>query len=102
MELFLQTKTGVKATGDYDPISKTLTVKKGSNVSLDVHTTGKFRSANSVKKYRELYCDGTVTKEDVVFKSASTAANFVTGCSTNGLVAWKNKAGETLKSLIAD
>ena len=93
MELFLRTKAGVYATGDYDPITKTLTVKKGSTVSPDVHTTGKFRSANSVIKYRERYCDGIVTKEDVVFKSASTAANFVTGRSTNGLITWKNKDG---------
>jgi hypothetical protein len=102
MELFLRTRAGVNATGDYDPISKTLTVKKGSIVSPDVHTTGKFRSANSVRKYRELYCDGIVTKEDVVFKSASTAANFVTGRSTNGLIAWKDKDGRILKSLIED
>lgn len=102
MELFLRTKAGVNATGDYDPVTKSLTVKKGSTVSPDVHTTGKFRSANSVMKYRELYCDGIVTKEDVVFKSASTAANFVTGRSTNGLITWKNKDGKTLKSLIAE
>lgn len=102
MELFLRTKAGVNATGDYDPVTKALTVKKGSTVSPDVHTTGKFRSANSVKKYRELYCDGIVTKEDVIFKSASTAANFVTGRSTNGLVTWKNKDGMTLKSLLAE
>ncbi len=102
MELFLRTKTGVNASGDYDSVSKTLTVQKGSIVSPEVHTTGKFRSANSVIKYRELYCDGIITKEDVVFKSASTAANFVTGRSTNGLITWKNKDGKTLKSLIAD
>lgn len=102
MELFLRTKAGVNASGDYDPITKTLTVKKGSTVSPDVHTTGKFRSANSVMKYREMYCNVTVTKENVVFKSASTAANFITGRSTNGLITWKNKDGKTLKALIAE
>ncbi len=102
MELYSRTKAGINATGDYDIVSKTLTVKKGSIVSPDVHTTGKFRSANSVIKYRELYCNGIITKEDVVFKSASTAANFVTGRSTNGLIAWKDKDGRILKSLIED
>lgn len=102
MKLYLKTKAGVDATGEYDPTSKELTVKKGSKVSPDVHTTGKFRSANSVLKYREQYCDGITVKKDVVFKSASTAANFVTGRSTNGLIAWKNSDEQALKTLIAE
>lgn len=102
MKLYLKTKAGVDATGEYDPASKELTVKKGSKVSPDVHTTGKFRSANSVLKYREEYCDGVTVKKDVVFKSASTAANFVTGRSTNGLITWKNSDGQMLKTLIAE
>ncbi len=100
--LYLKTKTGANATGEYDPASKELTVKKGSIVSADVHSDGKFRSANSVLKYREQYCDGTTVKKDVAFKSASTAANFVTGRSTNGLIAWKNSDGQTLKTLLSD
>lgn len=50
MKLYLRTKTGADATGEYNPASKELTVKKGSLVSADVHTDGKFRSANSVLK----------------------------------------------------
>lgn len=102
MKLYLKTKTGADATGEYDPTSKELTVKKGSLVSSDVHTAGKFRSANSVLKYREQYCDNVTVKKDVVFKSASTAANFVTGRSTNGLIAWKNSDGKTLKALLME
>ena len=102
LRLYLKTKTGANATGEYDPASKELTVKKGSIVSVDVHSDGKFRSANSVLKYREQYCDGTTVKKDVAFKSASTAANFVTGRSTNGLIAWKNSDGQTLKTLLSD
>lgn len=102
MKLYLKTKTGADATGEFDPVSKELTVKKGSQVSADVHTDGKFRSANSVLKYREQYCDGTTVKKDVVFKSASTAANFVTGRSTNGLITWKSSDGKTLKSLLTE
>ena len=41
-----------------------------------------------------------VLQTDMIFKSASTAANFVTGNSTNGLIAWKNKDGVILKTLI--
>ena len=31
-----------------------------------------------------------------------TAANFVTGVSTNGLIAWKDIEGNTLKSLLSE
>ena len=41
-------------------------------------------------------------KQDVAFKSASTAANFVTGRSTNGLITWKNSDGIILKSLLSE
>jgi hypothetical protein len=37
--------------------------------------------------------------EDVMFNSPSSAAVFVTGKSTNGLVAWKTADGKTLKDL---
>jgi hypothetical protein len=36
-------------------------------------------------------------KEDVIFKSASTAANFVTGSSTNGLTSWKTEEGKAIR-----
>lgn len=102
MELYLKTKAGANAVGEYDPITKTMVVRKGSIVAPGVHTDGKFRSANSVIKYREQYCDGLKVKQDVMFKSASTAANFVTGRSTNGLVKWKNSDGVILKSLLSE
>ena len=79
-----------------------MVVRKGSSVAPDVHTDGKFRGANSVIKYRELYCNDIKTKKDVVFKSASTAANFVTGRTANGLITWKNSDGITLRSLLSE
>ena len=45
--------------------------------------------------------DGVVSK-DVHFTSASTAANFVTGASTNGMTAWKTKDGKTLKEAVSN
>ena len=102
MELYLKTKAGANAVGEYDLITKTMVVRKGSIVAPGVHTDGKFRSANSVIKYREQYCDGLKVKQDVMFKSASTAANFVTVRSTNGLVKWKNSDGVILKSLLSE
>ena len=37
--------------------------------------------------------------EDILLNSPSTAANFLIGQKSNGLTAWKNKSGETLKSI---
>ena len=37
---------------------------------------------------------------DVLFTSSSTAGNFVTGFSTNGLTAWKTKDGKPLKEAL--
>ena len=103
MELYLKKRnSNVTAVGKYDFISGTMTVKKGSVVSDDVHADGKFRSAKSVIRYRESYCDGNIVEKDAIFKSASTAANFVTGCSTNGLVAWKDSNGRTLREIVAE
>ncbi len=92
----------VSAIGEYNFESGEMIVKKGAIVSERVATDGKFRSASSVLKYREAYCKGRKTQEDIAFKSASTAANFVTGTSTNGLIAWKDDEGNTLKSLITE
>lgn len=100
MEVYLKKrKSGVTAVGEYDLETGTMTVKKGSTVSEIIHSDGKFRGAKSVARYRESYCEGVTVTEDVVFKSASTAANFVTGRSTNGLIAWKNAEGRTLKEI---
>lgn len=37
--------------------------------------------------------------EDVLLNSPSTAANFLIGQNSNGLITWKNELGETLKSI---
>ena len=100
MELYLKTRSGANAVGEYDTERKTMVVQKGSIVAPDVHKGGKFRGASSVIEYREQYCDSLKTKQDVMFKSASAAANFVTGQSTNGLIAWKNSEGVKLRSLL--
>lgn len=102
MKVFLKTKSGANAVGDFDIQTKSLTVKKGSTVSPDIHSSEKFRGTKTIEKFRAQYCDGLVTTADVSFKSASTAANFVTGRSTNGLITWKDGDGRTLKSLISE
>ena len=101
MRVYLKKRNSdVSAVGEYDIESGEIIVKKGAVVSDRVATEGKFRSATSVIRYREVHCKGRKTKEDVTFKSASTAANFITGTSTNGLIAWKDEKGNTLRSII--
>lgn len=100
MEVFLKRKNNTTdAKGVYDPETKALTILAGSIVSETVAHTERFRGANTIEKYRGQYCIGRKVKQDVSFKSASTAANFVTGNSTNGLTAWKDAEGKSIKQL---
>lgn len=102
MRLYLKRKrVNIEAVAEYDPETGTFTVLKGSTVSNTVAHTAKFRGADSVEKYRKDTIKNGVVTKNVVFKSASTAANYVTGVSTNGLISWKNEKGLTLKELLA-
>lgn len=103
MQLFIKRKNGtIDATLEFDEKNNIYTVLKGSVVSKNITMDKKFRSAGSIEKARAngVVVDGVLTK-DVQFKSASTAANFVTGTSTNGKIAWRNKDGETLREIQA-
>ena len=99
MLLYIKTKTAV-ATGEYQPDEKTLTVKKCSKVSDVISYSATFRGANAIEKYRAQYVKDGKVVDDTVFKSPSTAANFVTGRSTNGLLAWRDENGVSLKDLL--
>jgi hypothetical protein len=101
MKLILKSKrSGIDAKGEYDPKTKSFIVKKGSIVSEAVSHSGKFKGAETIEKYREKYVKDNVVTKDVVFTSASTAANFVKGSSTNGLVAWKSPNNISLKRIL--
>lgn len=65
-------------------------------------------SANSTKKYREKLVDKGILQhkddnllftKDHEFGSPSTAASVVRGGNSNGLIAWKNSSGKTLKEV---
>ena len=103
MKVFLiRERTGVNANAEFDPDTKAVIVLKGSILSETIAHTAKFRGAKSIEKSREGVMKGAVLQKDMVFKSASTAANFVTGSSTNGLTAWKDKDGRTIKEIILE
>lgn len=99
MLLFIKNKNA-DATGEYYPDKKTFIVKKGSKVSVDISRSEKFRGANTIERQRERYVKNGVVIVDTVFRSPSTAANFVTGRSTNGHITWKDENGVYLKELL--
>jgi hypothetical protein len=101
MKVFLERKrANISAQGEFDPVTKTLTVFKGSILSESIAYTEKFRGAATIEKHRTGIVENNVLLKDVAFKSASTAANFVTGSSTNGLTAWKTSDGKTIRDLV--
>ncbi len=78
-----------------------LTVKKGS--LLHVNSTSKLNLESIAQKLRvdkSIVGKDGVLKKDVTFNSASTAANFVTGTSTNGMITWKTQEGKKLSEIV--
>lgn len=101
MKLYIKrAKSGIDATAEYDRQTRTVTVLKGSRVSATIAHTEKFRGSKSIEKSRMEYVKDCVVLRNAIFKSSSTAANFVTGTSTNGLTTWKNEDGTTLKEIL--
>ena len=98
--LYLKNRSGADSTAVFDTISKEFTILKGSIISESMSASPKFRGLNSIKEQRALFVKNNIVVSDTIFKSPSTAANFVTGNSTNGLIAWKDENGIPLKKLI--
>ncbi len=84
------------AVGMYD--GKGLTVLKGSRISATV--ASKMNPvAVKLRARKDTVDDGFVLQRDVTFRSASTAASFVTGSIANGMRVWKLKDGKPLSNL---
>lgn len=100
MKLYItQRNSSISAVGEYDLVSNAMTVLKGSTVSDNI---AHFRGAKTIEKNRKLVVKDGVVAEDITFTSHLTAANFVTGRSSNGLIVWKDKAGRTLKTILME
>ena len=101
IEVYLISKDqSYDAKGTYT--EETFVVKKGSKIRLDF--AKHIRGGKKAKSYREdpkvVDSDGIVLK-DCEFGSSSTAAQFVTGRSTNGLVAWRVDKHTNLKRFVS-
>lgn len=87
------------AQGSYS--EETFIVKKGSKISLDF--ASHIKGGRKAKSFRDdptvVDNDGNVLK-DCVFGSPSTAAQFVTGRSTNGFISWRVDDHNNLKQFL--
>ena len=100
MKVFINNqKAGVKAVAEYSIDTRETVVLKGSVISENISDAPTFKSKKSIKKAREGVV-GNVLRENISFKSPSTAGNFVTGRSTDGLHSWKDSKGRTIKEIM--
>ncbi|MBU5465107.1 DUF4357 domain-containing protein [Anaerotignum sp. MSJ-24] len=95
-------RTGIaSATAEYD--GKVMTVLAGGKINLDF--AEHIRGGKLAKAYREnpeyVDKDGNIIK-NCEFTSPSTAAQFVTGRSTNGYEAWKVEKKLSLGKYLKD
>lgn len=103
MKLYIKRqKSNIDSICEFNPVTKRYVVLANSKVSETIAHSEKFRGSNSIEKSRSNTVKNGIVLVDVEFKSASTAANFVCGSSTNGLTAWKDATGKNLKTLLAE
>ena len=102
MRVILKSRNGsYEANGEYNEKTGEITVLKGSKISSHRDVSEKFHGGSKTQRYRISYVDDEgILVENIRFKSPSTAANFVTGNSTNGMIAWKDENKTKLKDLI--
>lgn len=73
-------------------------VLKGSRIA-PIFDAMSSLSKDNQKKRAECEIEDNILKEDVLFKTPSGAAQFVTGKSSNGKTSWKTKDGKSLKEV---
>lgn len=98
MKVVLKSR-GIRAYAEYDIGTNNCVILAGSEVTPTISQAPTFRSKRTVEKLREKYVKNNIVTENVQFKSPSTAANFITGSSTNGFAAWKTEDGYTIGDL---
>ncbi len=99
MTVYLKSRRSTwSAIGEFNIEDNTLLVKKGAIVSDKI---AQFRAASKIARERDVKTVNGILQEDTIFSSPSTAANFITGASTNGLAAWKTADGKSLKTFLS-
>lgn len=101
MKVFLiSTRNHANASGEYNLEDGSLTVLQGSIVSPSISDSKTFRGKKAIEKARQGIVFDNKLQRDIRFKSPSTAANFVTGSSSNGNRLWKTVDGRQLGDLL--
>ena len=100
MKLYLNSKQGKhSAIAEYD--GKTVTVLKGSKINLETKYSRLQQFIIDLRNDPSIVSmDGTLSK-DITFSTPTTAAQFVTGRSVNGYIAWRPDNSMSLKEYIA-
>lgn len=75
------------------------TVLKGSRIST-IMDEGLCDAVKAYRGEQGLISDSMILLKDITFSSASAAAQFVSGHSTNGLRAWKDQDGNAIGKTI--
>lgn len=79
---------------------KEFVLSKGSEISTVIGKSCSSKIRQLREEYKKSINDRFILMEDIPFTGSSAAAEFVTGCSVNGKVCWKNKEGVLLKDLM--
>ena len=100
MKVFLKSdRNNLNASGEYSLEDGSVVVFAGSLLSANVSNSRTFRGRQSILSSREGVVVNNILQKDVLFKSPSTAANFVTGTSSNGNRLWKTAEGTPIGKL---
>lgn len=92
MKIYLKKpRSGVYAEGNYNFDTRETIVYSGAQVSSDVREYKSTMASDKLNELRAKFVKDNILQQDLTFSSASTAGFFVTGRSTNGMVAWKNE-----------
>lgn len=99
VRVVLNSKSGShQADGAFD--GTCVTVKKGSKICLTDSYADMSLKVKSKRHDCELVGDDGIVKQDITFESPTSAAQFVTGRSVNGYVAWRPENKMSLKEYL--
>ena len=99
MKLILKSKKNLHyATAEWD--GGRITILAGSKINLALTYPKMSEDAKQARENAELVDTNGILLKDVQFNSVSTAAQFVTGRSSNGYIAWRPDDKMSLKEYL--
>lgn len=90
---------GVRVDAKYNPNTMSILLLKGSHISLGVVEKYRSKRSRQIQNYLVNGDETNVLKCDVVFKTVSGAAVFISGNDINGWNAWKTNAEQSLNDV---